>query len=128
MLAAGIGENEKATRAQRKGTQGGVKMCKLACKSLISCKVIKDGKIHRRGEVILLVVLCLKGSEASERKTREEGHQTTAGSIVQRANRRARVFIFHFLPSIYVRVVPVEAPPRRLAPLETLASLAHGIY
>ena len=29
MLAAGIGENEKATRAQRKGTQGGVKMCKL---------------------------------------------------------------------------------------------------
>jgi hypothetical protein len=28
-----------------------------------------------------------------------------------------------------VRVVlPVEAPPRRLAPLETLASLAHGIY
>jgi hypothetical protein len=77
----------------------------------------------------LLVVLCLKGSEASERKTREVGHQTTGGSNVQRANGRARVFIFHFLPSIYVRVVlPVEAPPRRLAPLETLASLAHGIY
>jgi hypothetical protein len=67
--------------------------------------------MHRRGEVILLVVLCLKGSEASERKTREVGHQTTGGSNVQRANGRARVFIFHFF-TFYI----CEGGPRGGAP------------
>ena len=57
--------------------------------------------MHRRGEVILLVVLCLKGSEASERKTREEGTRPP-GAATSNEPTGARVSFYFICYLLYM--------------------------